>query len=107
MQQPRQPQPTALVRRGMQAQRAFWSGRVPANMGKDEMIQLVMQKDLTAAEQAEIDQYNADVHAWNTWVRATRNAKAKAAQVRRNASEVAKVRAQACPVCFASHPGEC
>lgn len=107
MQQPRQPRPSAYVLEGMKAQRAFWSGRVPASMDKEEMLELAAGRNRTPQQQAEVDEYNRDVHNWNTWVRATRQAKRVRAQAARNAAEVRTVRAQACPTCLASHPGEC
>ena len=106
-QQPQQPQPSAYVRQAMKAQRAFWSGRVPATMDKEEMLELAGGHSRTVQQQAEVDQYNQQVANWNAWVRATRAAKKTKAQAARNAAEVRTVRAQACPVCFASHPGEC
>lgn len=107
MNKPQQPQPSAYVRRGMAAQRAFWGGRRSADMSIDEMCELAAGTGRTASQQAEVDQYNTQVATWNAWVRATRQAKKVQAQTRKNAAEVRAVRAQACPVCFASHPGEC
>ena len=48
----------------------------------------------------QVARYNAAATAWNEHIRTER-------QARRNAREVATVRAQTCPRCFASHPGEC
>lgn len=66
-----------------------------------------LQRNLTAEERAEearydreVREYNAAVATWNAAIKAKR-------QARLNAVEVAKVRAAACPVCFATHPGEC
>lgn len=44
---------------------------------------------------------------WNTIARAVRARRADRRQAKVNAREVAKVRAAACPTCFASHAGEC
>lgn len=61
----------------------------------------------TPEEQAEEDRYDREVRAYNEAVKAW-NAPIKAAQqARRNAAEVAKVRKAACPVCYATHAGEC
>lgn len=48
----------------------------------------------------EVDEYNAAVATHNTAVR-------DAAQAQVNARDLAKVRAAACPRCFATHAGEC
>lgn len=60
------------------------------------------EERLEVPEQTRKD-YAAYLAEWNR----VANARNAEQQARRNRTEVAKVRAQACPRCFASHPGEC
>ena len=55
----------------------------------------------------ELDQEELLVKDHNDIVRAIRARRAEKLQARNNAAAVAKIRAQACPICFASHAGEC
>lgn len=59
------------------------------------------------SSRAELDARNAQVREHNARVDAARAAAKTAANIRANKAEVRKARASACPVCFASHPGEC
>jgi len=65
---------------------------------------LCRRTDAQLADEAryerEVDEYNAAVRAYNAAVEAAK-------QARVNARGVAKVRASACPRCFATHAGEC
>lgn len=107
MQKPQQPQASDYVKRCFAAQRAFWGSRRNASMSIDEMCELTAGRNRTPQQQAEVDAYNRQVHAWNAWVRATRQAKKVAVQTRKNAAEIKAVRSAACPRCFSTHPGEC
>lgn len=107
MQKPPVPQASDYVKRCFAAQRAFWGGRRNASMSIDEMCELTAGRNRTAQQQAEVDAYNAQVAAWNHWVRATRAAKAKATQTRKNAGEIKAVRSAACTRCLSTHAGEC
>jgi len=61
----------------------------------------------TEAEQIAEARYNREVDEYNAAV-ATHNAAVRdAAQAQVNARDLAKVRAAACPRCFATHAGEC
>jgi hypothetical protein len=61
----------------------------------------------TEAEQIAEARYDREVDEYNAAVRDYNAAIAAAAQARVNALQVAKVRAAACPRCFATHAGEC
>jgi Zn finger protein HypA/HybF involved in hydrogenase expression len=62
---------------------------------------------LTADEKAEIAAYDRQVQAWNEACARYREAADARQQARKNAREVAAVRAAACPSCFATHAGDC
>jgi hypothetical protein len=62
---------------------------------------------LTEEQRLAEDRYNLDVRKYNEAVDAYNEQVRAQRQARVNARQVAQVRKQACPTCFASHPGEC
>lgn len=66
-----------------------------------------LAQPLTEEQRLAEDRYNLEVRKYNEAVDAYNARLAAAKQARRNARETAKVRAAACPSCFATHAGEC
>jgi hypothetical protein len=56
---------------------------------------------------AEIAVYNQKVRAYNAVIFERKRLEAEAAQAARNAAEIERMRAAACPRCFTTHAGEC
>lgn len=62
---------------------------------------------MTAEQKAEVDTYDRQARVWNAEVARQQAEREARLQARKNAREVAAVRAAACPRCFATHAGEC
>lgn len=72
-----------------------------------ELLLGTLIRRLTPEQRAEEARYDREVREYNAAVKVHNDAIKARRQARVNADEVRKVRAAACPVCYATHPGEC
>jgi hypothetical protein len=115
--QPLPPQPPA-VREWLQEQRRadnaavrLLNGTVRAALAGVPTAALVDPEEITALMARALAPMPAEIRAaydaWATAYNKIVDARNAERQARINGRETAKVRAQACPRCFTTHPGEC